>query len=77
MPPPVTPECSKPPRFHGTRIRRGVWRSSRFTLRGVRIRAAGGTIHVEEQEVPGMGACCLCTDPAGRMRRQWKAVRGT
>jgi len=41
-----------------------------------RIVAAGGKIHVEEQEVPGMGALCLFTDPEGRMMGLWKtAVR--
>jgi predicted 3-demethylubiquinone-9 3-methyltransferase (glyoxalase superfamily) len=28
-----------------------------------RIMAEGGKIHLEEQEVPGMGACTLFTDP--------------
>ena len=36
-----------------------------------RIVAAGGTIHVEEQEVPGMGSLCLFTDPEGRMMGLW------
>lgn len=37
-----------------------------------RIEAAGGKIHVEKQEVPNMGAFCLCTDPDGRMMGLWK-----
>ena len=37
-----------------------------------RIVAAGGTIHVEEQEVTGMGAFCLFADPEGRMMGLWK-----
>lgn len=37
-----------------------------------RIVAAGGKIHVEEQEVPGMGAFSLFTDPEGRMVGIWK-----
>ena len=32
-----------------------------------RIVAEGGNIHVEEQDVPGMGAFTLFTDPEGRM----------
>jgi len=36
-----------------------------------RIVAAGGTIHVEEQEVPGMGSLCLFTDPEGRVMGLW------
>jgi predicted enzyme related to lactoylglutathione lyase len=39
-----------------------------------KIVAAGGTIHVEEQQVPGMGAFTLFTDPEGRMMGIWKAV---
>jgi predicted enzyme related to lactoylglutathione lyase len=39
-----------------------------------KIVAAGGTIHVEEQEVPGMGWLCLFTDPEGRMMGLWKAA---
>jgi len=38
-----------------------------------KIVAAGGRIHVEEQEVPGMGWLCLFTDPEGRMNGLWKA----
>jgi predicted enzyme related to lactoylglutathione lyase len=37
------------------------------------IVAAGGRIHVEEQEVPEMGWLCLFTDPEGRMMGLWKA----
>ena len=35
---------------------------------------AGGVIHVEEQEVPGMGWLSLFTDPEGRMNGLWKAA---
>jgi predicted enzyme related to lactoylglutathione lyase len=38
-----------------------------------KIVAAGGQIHVEEQEVPGMGWLSLFTDPEGRMMGLWKA----
>jgi len=41
-----------------------------------RIVAEGGKIHVEEQEVPGMGAFTLFTDPEGRMMGLWKTVKG-
>jgi len=41
-----------------------------------KVVAAGGTIHVEEQEVPGMGAFSLFTDPEGRMMGLWKATPG-
>jgi predicted enzyme related to lactoylglutathione lyase len=37
-----------------------------------RVVAAGGTIHIEEQEVPGMGWFSLFTDPEGRMMGLWK-----
>ena len=37
-----------------------------------KIVAAGGQIHVEEQEVPGMGWLSLFTDPEGRMNGLWK-----
>ena len=40
-----------------------------------KIVAAGGRIHVEEQEVPGMGAFSLFTDPEGRMMGLWKASK--
>ena len=42
-----------------------------------RVVAAGGQIHVEEQEVPGMGAFSLFTDPEGRMMGLWKAAQST
>ena len=38
-----------------------------------KVVAAGGTIHVEEQKVPGMGKLSLFTDPEGRMMGLWKA----
>jgi predicted enzyme related to lactoylglutathione lyase len=38
-----------------------------------KIVAAGGKIHVEEQEVPNMGWLTLFTDPDGRMMGLWKA----
>jgi uncharacterized protein len=41
-----------------------------------RVLAAGGKIHVEEQEVPGMGAFSLFTDPEGRMIGLWKSTKG-
>jgi predicted enzyme related to lactoylglutathione lyase len=37
-----------------------------------KIVKAGGKIHVEEQEVPGMGWLSLFTDPEGRMMGLWK-----
>ena len=40
-----------------------------------RISAAGGKIHVEEQEVPGMGMFSLFTDPDGRMMAIWKKAK--
>jgi len=39
-----------------------------------KIVEAGGLIHVEEQEVPGMGWLSLFTDPEGRMNGLWKAA---
>jgi predicted enzyme related to lactoylglutathione lyase len=39
-----------------------------------KVIAAGGKIHVEEQQVPGMGSFCLFTDPEGRMMGLWKAA---
>jgi uncharacterized protein len=39
-----------------------------------KIVAAGGKIHVEAQEVPGMGTFSLFTDPEGRMMGLWKAA---
>jgi len=41
-----------------------------------KIVAAGGEIHVEEQEVPGMGTLSLFTDPEGRMMGLWKPAVG-
>jgi hypothetical protein len=38
------------------------------------IRAAGGEILIEEQEVPGMGSYSLFKDPDGRMMGLWKAA---
>ena len=40
-----------------------------------KITDAGGRIHVEEQEVPGMGWLCLFTDPEGRMMGLWKPAK--
>ena len=40
-----------------------------------RIIAAGGKILVEEQDVPGMGAFSLFTDPEGRMMGLWKQAK--
>jgi hypothetical protein len=40
-----------------------------------RVVAAGGKIQVEEQEVPGMGAFSLFTDPEGRMMGLWKTTK--
>jgi uncharacterized protein len=37
-----------------------------------KIEAAGGKIHVEEQEIPGMGWLSLFTDPEGRMNGLFK-----
>jgi len=39
------------------------------------IVADGGKIDVEEQEVPGMGAFTLFTDPEGRMIGLWKQAK--
>ena len=39
-----------------------------------KVVAAGGKVHVEEQQVPGMGAFSLFTDPEGRMMGLWKAA---
>jgi predicted enzyme related to lactoylglutathione lyase len=41
---------------------------------GKKIVAAGGTMIVENQEVPGMGAISLFLDPEGRMTGLWKAA---
>ncbi len=40
-----------------------------------KIVAAGGKIHVEEQEVPRMGSFSLFTDPEGRMMGIWKTAK--
>jgi hypothetical protein len=40
-----------------------------------RIVASGGKILIEEQEVPGMGALSLFTDPEGRMMGLWKYAK--
>lgn len=40
-----------------------------------KIVAAGGKIHVEEQEVTNMGWFSLFTDPEGRMLGLWKDKR--
>jgi hypothetical protein len=37
-----------------------------------KIADAGGRIHVEEQEIPGMGWLALFTDPEGRMNGLFK-----
>ena len=39
-----------------------------------RVVEAGGKIHVEEEEVPGMGAFSLFADPEGRMMGLWKTA---
>jgi predicted enzyme related to lactoylglutathione lyase len=38
-----------------------------------KVKASGGKIAIEEQEVPGMGKFSLFTDPEGRMMGLWKA----
>lgn len=38
-----------------------------------KVIAAGGKICIEEQEVPGMGAFSLFTDPEGRMMGLWQS----
>jgi hypothetical protein len=61
--------------------REGPWPGNMLFYIGVddlaayrkKIEAAGGKIHVEEQEVPGMGWLSLFTDPEGRMMGLWKA----
>jgi predicted enzyme related to lactoylglutathione lyase len=40
-----------------------------------KIVAAGGKIHVEEQEVPGMGAFSIFTDPEGHLMGLWKTTK--
>jgi len=39
-----------------------------------KIEKAGGRIHVEEQEIPGMGSLSLFTDPEGRMNGLFKPM---
>jgi predicted enzyme related to lactoylglutathione lyase len=39
---------------------------------GKKITAAGGTLIVEKQEVPGMGTFSLFSDPDGRVMGIWK-----
>jgi len=39
-----------------------------------KIEKAGGKVHVQEQEVPGMGWLSLFTDPEGRMNGLWKPM---
>lgn len=39
-----------------------------------RIVEAGGKIHLEEQQVPGMGSFSLFSDPEGRMMGLWKTA---
>jgi predicted enzyme related to lactoylglutathione lyase len=39
-----------------------------------KVVANGGTICIEEHQVPGMGAFSLFTDPEGRMMGLWKAA---
>lgn len=39
-----------------------------------RVVKAGGTIVVEEQEVPGMGSFSLFADPDGRVMGMWKSA---
>ena len=64
--------------------REGPWPGTMFVYIAVddlaayrkKVVAAGGTIHVEEQEVPGMGAFSPFTDPEGRMMGLWKAAQG-
>lgn len=41
---------------------------------GRKITAAGGTMILEGQEVPGMGTLSLFLDPDGRMLGLWKAA---
>lgn len=40
-----------------------------------RVLDAGGKILIEEQQVPGMGAFTLFTDPDGRMMGLWKTAK--
>ncbi len=36
-----------------------------------KVKEAGGKIHIERQEVPGMGAFALFEDPDGRVNALW------
>ena len=40
-----------------------------------KIISAGNKIHVEEQQVPGMGAFSLYTDTQARMMGIWKTAK--
>ena len=42
--------------------------------RRTELEQAGGKIHVEEQEIPGMGSLSLFTDPEGRMNGLFKPM---
>ena len=60
--------------------REGPWPGNMLFYVGVddlakyrkKIVAAGGKVHVEEQEVPGIGWLSLFTDPEGRMNGLFK-----
>jgi uncharacterized protein len=60
--------------------REGPWPGNQIFYVGVddlaayrkKIVDAGGDIHVQEQEVPGIGWLCLFTDPEGRMNGLFK-----
>lgn len=41
---------------------------------GRRIVAAGGRLLIEKQEVPGMGALTIFSDPEGRMMGLWRSA---
>jgi predicted enzyme related to lactoylglutathione lyase len=61
-------------------VREGPWPGNQIFYVAVddlgkynrRIERAGGKIHVEEQEIPGMGWLSLFTDPEGRMNGLFK-----
>lgn len=40
-----------------------------------KIKQAGGKIHVEKQDVPGVGQFSLFEDPDGRVLGMWKQVK--
>ena len=44
---------------------------------GERVKAAGGTLIVEKQEVPGMGHLTLFADPDGRVLGMWQRAPGS